>query len=106
MKDHVTLIYEFRRDWMIVNSVDRVMKARVAFEVLNVFDRAGGKIVDHINFVATLDVSVAQMRTDKTRATCDEYSQTELLIFWPQKSTKSTNEITNELPSTFVLFVP
>jgi hypothetical protein len=50
------------------------MKARVAFEVLNVFDRPRGKIVDHVHFVATLDVSVAQMRSDKTRATCDKYS--------------------------------
>jgi hypothetical protein len=46
---------------MVVNGIDRVVKARVAFEVLNVFDRSRGKIVDYVDFVATLDVSVAQV---------------------------------------------
>jgi hypothetical protein len=61
---------------MVVNSVDRVMKTRVAFQMLNILDRAGREIVDHVDFIATLDISVAQMRSDKTRATCDKYSQT------------------------------
>jgi hypothetical protein len=74
MKDHVTLIDQLGSERMVVNGIDRVMKPWVLFEVLNVFDRAGRKIVDHVNFVAALDVSVAEMRTDKTRATCDKYS--------------------------------
>jgi hypothetical protein len=35
------------------------VKTRVTLEVLNVFDRAGGKIVDDVNFVTALNVSVA-----------------------------------------------
>ena len=88
MENHVTLIDQLRSDGMVVDGVDRVMKTRVTFEVLNVFDRAGGKIVDHVDFVATLDVSVAQMRSDKTRATCDKYSQNSLLHIRHKKSQK------------------
>src|SRR5215218_285511 len=91
MENHVTLINQLGSDGMVVNSVDRVVKTRVTFEVLNVFDRAGGKIVDHVDFVATLDVSVAQMRADKTRATCDKYSQTLLLICHKRQKSHKTD---------------
>jgi hypothetical protein len=60
---------------MIVNRVDRVMKTLVAFEVLDVFDRPGGEIVDHVNVIAAFNVSVSQMRSDETGAACDKYSQ-------------------------------
>jgi hypothetical protein len=43
---------------MIVNGVDRVMKTRMAFEVLDVLDSAGGQIVDNVDFIATLDICV------------------------------------------------
>jgi hypothetical protein len=75
MKDHVTLIDELRGHRVVVNGVDRVVKTRLAFEVLDVFDRSGGKIVDDVDFVAALNVSVSQMRSDETGAACDEYSQ-------------------------------
>jgi hypothetical protein len=60
---------------MIVDRVDRVMKTRLALEVLDVFDRPGGEVVDHVNVIAALNVSVSQMRSDETRAACDKYSQ-------------------------------
>ena len=59
MKNHVTLIDQFGGDRLIVNSIDRVMKTRMAFEVLNVLDRAGREIVDDVDFVAALNVSVS-----------------------------------------------
>ena len=64
MKNHVTLIDQLGSDGMIVDSVDRVMKTRVTFEVLNVFDRPGGKIVDHVNFIATLEVESDESSTE------------------------------------------
>ena len=97
MKDHVTLIDQLGSERVVVDGVDRVMKTRVLLEVLNIFDRASGKIVDHVDFIATLDVSVAEMRSDKTRATCDKYSQT-LLLKLATKGTKVTKK-------SFVLFV-
>lgn len=45
----------------------------------NVFDRAGGQIVDHQNVVAPLQVCVSEMRTDKTSTACDKYAQIKLL---------------------------
>src|SRR5215212_954906 len=94
MEDDVTLIDQLGGNRLVVDSLDRVMKTRVTFEVLNILERAGGKIVDHVNLVATLDVSVADMRSDETRATCDKYSQTST----PFSCHKAQTEITNELP--------
>ena len=51
------------------------MKTGLAFEVLDVLDRSGGKVVDDVDLVAALDVSVSKMRSDKTGAACDKYSQ-------------------------------
>ena len=89
MEDYVALIDQLGSERMVVNRIDRVMKTRMTLEMLNVFDGAGGKIVDHVNFIAALDVSVAEMRADKTCATCNQYSQIVLLIFATKKQTKS-----------------
>jgi hypothetical protein len=81
MEDNVTLIDQLGCDRMIVDSIDRVVKTRMAFEMLNVLDRAGRQIVYDVDFIATLNVSIAQMRSDETSTTCDEYSQT-LAPYW------------------------
>jgi hypothetical protein len=75
MKNNVTLVHQLRTNRMIVNRVDGVMKTRLAFEVLDIFDRPGGEIVDHVNLIAALDVSVSQMRSNEPGAACDKYSQ-------------------------------
>src|ERR1044072_5109231 len=98
MKNHVTLIDQFGSDRMIVNGIDRVMKTRMTFEVLNVLDRAGREIVDDVNFVATLDVSITQMRSDKPRAASYQYSQTH--SFCHQKAIRTLKQ------SDYVPFVP
>jgi hypothetical protein len=59
VKDDVALIDQFGGYGMIVNRIDRVVKTRMAFEVLNVLDRAGREIVDDVDFVAALNVSVS-----------------------------------------------
>src|SRR5215213_1900584 len=89
MEDDVTLIDKLGGNRVVVDCVDRVMKTRVTFKVLNILERAGGKIVDYVNFVATLDVSVAEMRSDETRATCDKYSQTSTPLTATKRPTKS-----------------
>jgi hypothetical protein len=75
MEDHVTLIDQFRGDGLVVNTLDCVMETRLAFEVLDVLDGARREIVDDVDFVAALDVSVSEMRSDKAGAACDKYSQ-------------------------------
>src|SRR6185369_4550836 len=80
MENYVTLIDQFGSYGMIVNTVDRVMKTRMTFEVLNVLDRAGRQIVYHVDLIATLNIGVTQMRSDKTGATCDKYSQISSLM--------------------------
>src|SRR6185436_18138978 len=75
MENYVTLIDQFGSDGMIVNTVDRVMKTGMTFEVLNVLDRARGQIIYDIHLIATLNIGITQMRSDETGATCDKYSQ-------------------------------
>jgi hypothetical protein len=53
------LIDQLGGDGRVVDRLDRVVKTRVTFEVLNVLDRAGREIVDDVNFVTALNVSVA-----------------------------------------------
>src|SRR6185436_15923936 len=59
MKDHVALIDELRGNRMIVDRFDRVVKTRMTFDVLNILDRARREIVDDVNFVAALQISVS-----------------------------------------------
>jgi hypothetical protein len=59
MKDHIALIDQLRGYRRVVNGINRVMKTRVTLEMLNVLDRARREIVDNVNFVAALNVSVA-----------------------------------------------
>jgi hypothetical protein len=47
------------------------MKTRMALEVLDVLDLSGGEIVDDVNFVASGNISVTQMRSNETSTTCD-----------------------------------
>src|SRR6185369_8696797 len=42
VENDVALIDQFRSYWMVVDRINRVMKTRMTFEVLNVLDRAGG----------------------------------------------------------------
>jgi hypothetical protein len=43
----------------------------ILFEVLNILDRPGGKIVNDKDFVAALNVRIGQMRSDKPGASSD-----------------------------------
>ena len=41
-----------------VVAINRVVKTRMTFEVPDVLDRAGRKIVDDVDFIATLNVGI------------------------------------------------
>ena len=58
VKDHVALINQLSRNGLVVNALDRVMVARMLFEVANIFNAAGGKIIDDKDFIAALYVCV------------------------------------------------
>ena len=68
MKDDVALVDQLGGDRAIVDAVNRVVKVRVVFQMVNVLDAAGGKIVDDEDLVATLEVCVAEMRADEAGA--------------------------------------
>jgi hypothetical protein len=44
---------------MVLDGVDRVVKTRMTFEVLDVLDRAGREVVNNVDFIATLKISVS-----------------------------------------------
>jgi hypothetical protein len=52
VKNDVALIDQLSCYLLVVNAVDCVIEARVVFQVANVLETAGRKIVDDENFVA------------------------------------------------------
>src|SRR5713226_9068284 len=76
VKDDVALIDQLSRDRPVVNAVNSVVKAWVIFQMLNISEAAGRKIVDDENFVAAPEVRVGKMRSDETRPARDQNSQT------------------------------
>ena len=77
MKDRIALIDELGGYRLVVNTIDRVMKARMIFQVPNILKAAGGKVVNDKNFVAAFQTRVGKVRADKARATCNQNSQNE-----------------------------
>jgi len=71
MNDEVALIDQLSRDRLVMNVFNCVVETRMILEVTNVFDAAGGQIVDDEDFVAALQVRVGKMRADKAGATSD-----------------------------------
>ena len=54
VKNHVALINKLCRDGLIMNCINRVMKARIVFEMRDVPNRAGREIIYDIDIVAPL----------------------------------------------------
>jgi len=65
------LIDQLSRHRLVMNIFNCVVKARMILEVTNIFDAAGGQIIDTEDFVAALQVRVGKMRADKTGASSD-----------------------------------
>src|SRR5438105_15483441 len=77
MKNHIDLIDQFSGNRLVVHALDRVMKARVIFQMANVLKAAGRKIVNDKNFVAALQIRIGKMRANKACAASDQNSQIE-----------------------------
>ena len=71
MKYNIALVDEFGCDGLVMNALDCVMKAGIFFEMPNILDAAGRKIIDNKYFVSALQISIAQMRTNKSGAAGD-----------------------------------
>src|SRR5712692_8188023 len=76
MKDDVALIDKLGRHWLVVDVLYRVVKARILFQMADIFDAAGGQIVDDEDLVAVLQIRVGKMRANETRPARDQNSQT------------------------------
>jgi hypothetical protein len=76
MKNHVALVNKFGDNRQVVNRVNRVMKTRVALEMLDILDATCREVINHKHFVAALKISIGKVRPDKTRPTCNQNSQT------------------------------
>jgi hypothetical protein len=76
MKNHVTLVNQFGDDGRVMHRVNRVMKTRVRFEVLDILEAAGRKVVNHVDFIAAFQINVGKVRPDKARPACNQNSQT------------------------------
>jgi hypothetical protein len=51
------------------------MKTLVVFQMLDILNTACRKIIYDKHFIATFKISIGEMRTDKSRSACNQYSQ-------------------------------
>ena len=72
MNNDVDSVNVLRGGGRVHDGVDGVMKALVVFEVVDVLDAAGGKIVEHIDLVAAFEKSFGEVGADETRASRNE----------------------------------
>ena len=75
VKNHVALVDQLGHERLVVDAVDGVVKTRVAFEVRDVVDAPRREVVDDEDLVAALKVCVREVRPDKPRTACNQYSQ-------------------------------
>ena len=56
----------------VQNVVDGVMKALVVLDMVDIFNAAGGKVVEHIDLVTAFEKSFGEVGADETRASRNE----------------------------------
>ncbi len=75
MKDDVGLIHKFRQELAIFQWFEKIMHPVILLEVPDIFHAPGGKIIHQQDLVAAFEQTLREVRSDKTRATCDEINQ-------------------------------
>src|SRR5207244_7122791 len=75
MKDHVAGIDQLGEHRLVLDRVDRVVKARVLLQMPDVFNAPGREIVDDEDVVAGREVRVGKVRTDETGTAGNENFQ-------------------------------
>ena len=75
MKDDVGLIDKFRQELAIFQRFEKIMHPVVLLEVPDIFHASRGKIIHQQDLVAAFEQTLCKVRSDKTRATCDEINQ-------------------------------
>jgi hypothetical protein len=61
----------------MVNAFDRVMKSRIAAQVVDIINAAGRQVVKHKDLITSPQTGVGQMRPDKPRTAGDEHTHQE-----------------------------
>src|SRR5439155_12793126 len=72
VKDHVGLIYQFGEKRAVHHRIDHEMKARIAAQVLYVFDRARRQVIENGNYTHLVEQSVSQVRSDEASSARDQ----------------------------------
>jgi hypothetical protein len=75
MDHYVTLVDQLGSYRLIVDGVDGVMESRIILQVSDVFDGSGRQVVDHQNFVTSLQICIGKMRTNEAGTASYEYTQ-------------------------------
>src|SRR5216684_8841110 len=75
MDDHIGIIDEFGQQLAILDVVEMILQALGGFQMTNVFDAAGGKVVEQDDAVAAVEKPLREVRTNKTSAASDQIAQ-------------------------------
>jgi len=72
VKDHVAAIHQLRRHRYIHDGVDGVVKIGIPFQMKDIVDFTGGKVIDDKDLMALLQKIFRKVRTDESSAACNE----------------------------------
>ena len=72
MVNEIGNVHEFGHQPYVGHRVNAVLEPGIILKALDVGHRAGGKIVNDVDFVAGGKVSFGKMRTDESRSSGDE----------------------------------
>jgi hypothetical protein len=71
MDDDVRVVNEFSEQLAILDAVEVILHAAGRFEVPDIFDATGGKIVEENDAIATVEEPLGKVRTDEAGAASD-----------------------------------
>jgi hypothetical protein len=80
MNNDVTPVHELRENRQISDGIDRVSKSLMLFEMGDVFDAAGGQVINDMHVVPSCQICVGQMRSDEPRSAGNEDLHSNFLL--------------------------
>jgi hypothetical protein len=71
MHDDIGIVHELSEELTIFDIVEVILEVLAGFQMTDIFDAAGGEIVEQDDTIAAVKKPLRQMRSDKTSAASD-----------------------------------
>jgi hypothetical protein len=75
VENHIGFIDQFGQELAVVQRLEKIVHPVVFLEVPDIFHASRGKVIHQENLIAALEQALGQMRSDESRATCNEINQ-------------------------------